>query len=49
MTDQQGFKDLPAEDASFLHSFLQSLQSLDWINLGWFAGIADILILWHHV
>ena len=29
MTDQQGFKDLPAEDATFLHSLLQSLQSLD--------------------
>jgi hypothetical protein len=44
MTDQQGFKDLPAEDASFLHS-LQSLQSLDWINLGWFAGVLFALAL----
>jgi hypothetical protein len=45
MTDQQGFKDLPAEDASFLHSLLQSLQSLDWINLGWFAGVVLALAL----
>jgi hypothetical protein len=45
MTDQQGFKDLAAEDASFLHSLLQSLQSLDWINLGWFAGVVFALVL----
>ncbi len=45
MTDQQGFKDLPAEDASFLHSLLQSLQSLDWINLGWFAAVVFALAL----
>jgi hypothetical protein len=45
MTDQQGFKDLPAEDASFLHSFLQSLQSLEWINFAWFAGVLFALAL----
>ncbi len=45
MIDQQGFKDLAAEDASFPHSLLQSLQSLDWINLGWFAAVVFALAL----
>ena len=36
MSDQHGFSDLPAEETSFLPALLQSL---DWINLGWFAGI----------
>jgi len=39
MIDQQGFKDLPGEDASFLSLLLQQLQALDWTNLGWFAAV----------
>jgi ABC-type uncharacterized transport system len=39
MIDQQGLNDLPADDASFLSLLLQQLQSLDWTNLGWFAGV----------
>jgi hypothetical protein len=38
MSDQPGFNDLPAEDTSFLQ-LLEPLHSLDWINLGWFAGV----------
>jgi hypothetical protein len=34
MIDQQGFKDL-----------LQQLQSLDWTNLGWFAGVVLALMV----
>ena len=43
MSDQQGSTDLPAEDTSFLHNLLEPLQSLDWINLGWFAGVVFAL------
>src|SRR5438552_3462587 len=43
MSDQQGSNDLPAEDTSFLHNLLEPLQSLDWINLGWFAGVVFAL------
>ena len=43
MSDQQGSDDLPAEDTSFLHNLLEPLQSLDWINLGWFAGVVFAL------
>jgi hypothetical protein len=39
MSDQQGLNNLPAEDTSFLHHLLEQLQSLDWINFGWFAGV----------
>jgi len=39
------FKDLPTEDASFFTPCWQSLQSLDWINLGWFAGVVFALVL----
>ena len=45
MSDQQGSNDLPAEDTSFLHNLLEPLQSLDWINLGWFAGVVLALML----
>ena len=45
MSDQQGLHDLPAEDTSFLHHLLEPLQSLDWINLGWFAGVLFALAL----
>ncbi|HKG99608.1 MAG TPA: hypothetical protein VKB08_02635, partial [Bradyrhizobium sp.] len=31
--------DLAVEDNSVLHNILEPLQSLDWINLGWFAGV----------
>ena len=40
MSDQHGFSDLPAEETSFLPVLLQSL---DWINLGWFAGVVFAL------
>jgi ABC-type uncharacterized transport system len=43
MIDQQGFNDLPVEDSSFLRLLLQPLQSLDWINLGWSAGVVFAL------
>jgi hypothetical protein len=45
MSDQQGFNDLPAEDSGFLHHLLEPLQSLDWINVGWFAGIVCALVV----
>jgi ABC-type uncharacterized transport system involved in gliding motility auxiliary subunit len=45
MIDPQGFKDLPAEDASFLSLLLEQLQSLDWTNLGWFAGVVLALMV----
>src|SRR5260370_1041477 len=45
MSDQQGSIDLPAEDTSFLHHLLEPLQSLDWINLGWFAGTVFALVI----
>ena len=45
MSDQQGSNDLPAEDTSFLHNLLEPLQSLDWINLGWFAGVVFALVV----
>jgi hypothetical protein len=45
MSDQQGLNDLPAEGDSFLHHLLEPLQSLDWINLGWFAGVVVALML----
>jgi hypothetical protein len=45
MIDQQGFRDLPAEDASFLSLLQQQLQSLDWTNLGWFAGVVLALMV----
>ena len=45
MIDQQGFKDLPGEDASFLSLLLQQLQGLDWTNLGWFAAVVLALVV----
>lgn len=39
MNDPQGFKDLPSEEASSVFLPFQQLQSLDWVNLGWFAGV----------
>ena len=45
MSDQPGSNDLPAEDTSFLHNLLEPLQSLDWINLGWFAGVVFALVV----
>jgi ABC-type uncharacterized transport system len=45
MIDQPGINDLQAEDTSFLPLLLQQLQSLDWINLGWFAGVVVALVL----
>ena len=41
----QGISDLPAEDTGFLTGLLQTLQSLDAVNLGWFAGIVVALAL----
>jgi hypothetical protein len=45
MSDQQGLSDLPGGDTSVLHRLLEPLQSLDWINLGWFAGVVLALVL----
>ena len=41
----QGISDLPAEDTGFLTGLLQTLQSLDAVNLGWSAGIVVALAL----
>ena len=38
MSDQQGSNGVPTEETGFLH-LLEPLQSLDWINLGWFVGV----------
>jgi hypothetical protein len=45
MIREQGFSDLPAEDTGFLTVLLQNLQSLDAVNLGWFAGVIVALAL----
>jgi hypothetical protein len=42
MSDQQGSNDLPAGETGLLR-LLEPLQSLDWINLGWFAGVVFAL------
>jgi hypothetical protein len=45
MIREQGFSDLSAEDTGFLTVLLQTLQSLDAVNLGWFAGVVLALAL----
>ena len=42
MNAQEGLKDLPVEDTGSLFHFLQSL---DWVNLGWFAGVVIALVV----